>query len=153
MCSSGLQYKEAYRICPYTLCLICSSWTRLASADEYEPAARKLASLNGMEFCDPTTFDVSRLMYWPSCCKDGEYIFEVFDYPFGSPSGSFRCMGTGQIFHSGRRYRERRQLKKVRLAKQEDPTTKRGIIGAFCRTYIRSHRQWTSLSRECMNPQ
>ena len=31
-----------------------------ASADEYEPASRKLASLIGMEFCDPTTFDVSR---------------------------------------------------------------------------------------------
>lgn len=59
-----------------------------ASADEYEPASRKLASLIGMEFCDPTTFDVSRLMYWPSCCKDGEYIFEVYDHPFCSLSGS-----------------------------------------------------------------
>ena len=43
---------------------------RTASADEYEPAARKLASLIGIEFCDPTTFDVARLMYWPSCCKN-----------------------------------------------------------------------------------
>ena len=28
------------------------------SADEYEPIARKLASLIGIELCDPTTFDV-----------------------------------------------------------------------------------------------
>lgn len=64
-----------------------------ASADEYEPAARKLASLIGMEFCDSTTFDVSRLMYWPSCCKDGEYIFEIFDHPFCSLSGLLRMYG------------------------------------------------------------
>ena len=64
-----------------------------ASADEYEPAARKLASLIGMEFCDPTTFDVSRLMYWPSCCKDGEYIFEVYDQPFCSLSGLLQMYG------------------------------------------------------------
>lgn len=36
---------------------------RMSAADEYEPAARKLASLLGMEFCDPTTFEPSRLMY------------------------------------------------------------------------------------------
>ena len=29
---------------------------------------------------------------------------------------SFGCMGTGQIFHSGRRYRERRQLKGKKTA-------------------------------------
>ena len=55
-----------------------------ASADEYEPASRKLAALIGMEFCDPTTFDVSRLMYWPSCSKDGEYIYEVYAHPYCS---------------------------------------------------------------------
>ena len=42
---------------------------RTATSDEYEPAARKAAALIGIEFCDPTTFDASRLMYWPSCCS------------------------------------------------------------------------------------
>ena len=37
--------------------------SRTASADEYEPAAPKLAQLIGMEYCDPTTFEASRLMY------------------------------------------------------------------------------------------
>ena len=37
------------------------------TADEYEPIARKLAANIGIELCDPTTFDVSRLMYWPGC--------------------------------------------------------------------------------------
>ena len=43
---------------------------RTASADEYEPIARKMAEYIGLELCDPTTFEVSRLMYWPSCCSD-----------------------------------------------------------------------------------
>jgi len=40
---------------------------RTASADEYEPLARKLAGIIGIELCDPTTFETHRLMYWPSC--------------------------------------------------------------------------------------
>ena len=40
---------------------------RYATADEYEPIARKLAQIIGIELCDTTTFEASRLMYWPSC--------------------------------------------------------------------------------------
>lgn len=106
-----------------------------ASADEYEPASRKLASLIGMEFCDPTTFDVSRLMYWPSCCKDGEYIFEVYDHPFCSLSGLLQMYGDWTDISQWPQVPGTAAIEKRRLAKQEDPTTKRGIIGAFCRTY------------------
>ena len=48
---------------------------RTASADEYEPIARKMAEYIGLELCDPTTFEVSRLMYWSSCCSDSQYIY------------------------------------------------------------------------------
>ena len=50
---------------------------RTGTADEYEPAARKLASLIGIEFCDPTTFEASRLRYWPSCSSDSQYVSEI----------------------------------------------------------------------------
>ena len=43
---------------------------RTATPDEYEPCARFLADNIGMEFADPTTFEATRLMYWPSCCSD-----------------------------------------------------------------------------------
>ena len=108
---------------------------RTASADEYEPAARKLASLIGIEFCDPTTFDVSRLMYWPSCCSDGEYIFEVFDHPFCSLKGLLGMYGDWTDITQWPQVPGAEVVERRRLAKQEDPTTKRGIIGAFCRTY------------------
>lgn len=108
---------------------------RTASADEYEPAARKLASLIGIEFCDPTTFDVSRLMYWPSCCSDGEYIFEAFDHPFCSLKGLLGMYGDWTDITQWPQVPGAEVVERRRLAKQEDPTTKRGIIGAFCRTY------------------
>jgi len=108
---------------------------RTATADEYEPAARELAALIGIEHCDPTTFDGSRLMYFPSCCADSPYVYQVYDQPFCSLDGILGMYGDWKDVSRwpqvpGADARERR-----RLAKQEDPTTKKGVIGAFCRTY------------------
>ena len=103
--------------------------------DEYEPAARKLASLIGMEFCDPTTFDPCRLMYWPSCCCDGEYIYEVYDHPFCSLSGLLAMYGDWRDISEWPQVPGSEAIQKRRLARQEDPTTKRNLVGAFCRTY------------------
>ena len=60
---------------------------RTVSADEYEPLARKAAEFIGMELMDPTTFEVSRLMYWPSCCADSQYIYLWQDRPLISANG------------------------------------------------------------------
>ena len=50
---------------------------RTVTADEYEPLARKAAQLidPGMTPFDATTFQPCRLMYWPSCCSDAEYVY------------------------------------------------------------------------------
>ena len=108
---------------------------RTATADEYEPAARKLASLVGIGFCDPTTFDVSRLMYWPSCCRDSEYIYEVYDNGFCSVDGLLGMYGDWTDVMQWPQVPGTDAVERRRLAKQENPTEKRGIIGAFCRTY------------------
>lgn len=108
---------------------------KTATADEYEPAARKLASLLGIGFCDPTTFDVSRLMYWPSCCRDSEYVYEVYDNPFCSLEGLLGMYGDWHDIRQWPQVPGNDAAERRRLAKQEDPTLKRGIIGAFCRTY------------------
>lgn len=108
---------------------------RTATADEYEPAARKAASLVGIEYCDPTTFDACRLMYWPSVCSDGEYVYEIYDHPFCSLDG---LLGMYQDWHEVAEWPivpGSEAAEKRRLAKQEDPTAKQNIIGAFCRTY------------------
>lgn len=108
---------------------------RTATADEYEPAARKLAGLIGIEFCDPTTFDVARLMYWPSCCRDSEYVCEAYDRPFCSLDGLLGMYGDWTDISQWPQVPGAEAVERRRLARQEDPTAKRGIIGAFCRTY------------------
>lgn len=108
---------------------------RTASADEYEPAARKAASLIGMELCDPTTFDPCRLMYWPSCCSDGEFISEVYDRPFCSLDGLLGMYQDWKDISEWPQVPGGDAIQKRRLARQEDPTTKKGLVGAFCRTY------------------
>lgn len=108
---------------------------RTASADEYEPAARKAAEIIGIAFCDPTTFEGSRLMYWPSCCSDSEYVCEIFDRPFCSLDGLLNMYADWREVGSWPQVPGSEAITKRKVAKQEDPITKRGIIGAFCRTY------------------
>ena len=108
---------------------------RTGTADEYEPAARKLAALIGIEFCDPTTFEASRLMYWPSCCSDSQYVAEVYDKPFCSLDGVLGMYGDWRDISQWPQVPGADAIERRRLAKQENPLSKRGIIGAFCRTY------------------
>ncbi|MFP7480210.1 VapE domain-containing protein [Terribacillus saccharophilus] len=109
--------------------------SRTASADEYEPLARKLASLIGMSLADPTTFEASRLMYWPSCSKDSQYVFEHADKPFIDVDG---LLGTYNNWRDIQEWPEvpGASQSHVKLAaKQGDPTQKNGVVGAFCRQY------------------
>lgn len=108
---------------------------RTMQPDEYEPAARKLAFLIGMEYCDPTTFEASRLMYWPSCCSDSAYVCEVFDEPFCSVDGLLAMYGDWHDVMQWPQVPGADAIAGRRLAKQGDPTQKEGLIGAFCRTY------------------
>lgn len=108
---------------------------RAVSADEYEPIARKIASAIDMTACDATTFEASRLMYWPSCSKDSHYIFAYDDALFVSADGilslyeNWHDVGEWPIIPGGE------DGPRVARAKAEDPTTKKGIVGAFCRLY------------------
>ena len=108
---------------------------KTASPDEYEPAARKLASLIGIEFCDPTTFEASRLMYWPSISADGVYVYQVYDAPFCSLDSLLAKYQDWRNIQEWPQVPGSEAIEKRRVAKQEDPTTKRGVVGSFCRAY------------------
>lgn len=109
---------------------------RSVTADEYEPIARKIASLIGIDLCDPTTFEASRLMFWPSCSKDAIYVFSYEDKPFLSSDG---ILSTYEDWHDVRTWPQvpgaNEAKERLALSKQSDPTKKTGIVGAFCRTY------------------
>jgi len=107
---------------------------RTVSADEYEPLARKAAAYIGMELCDPTTFEVSRLMYWPSCCSDSQYIYAWKDRPLISADGLLAQYEDWQNCALWPQVPGAVSPSKL-AAKQGDPEAKKGVVGAFCRTY------------------
>lgn len=107
---------------------------RTCTADEYEPCARRMAEWIGMELADPTTFEASRLMYWPSCCADGEYIYYAADKPMLSVDGLLATYADWRDFTSWPAAPG--AVSPARLAaKQGDPLAKKGVVGAFCRVY------------------
>jgi putative DNA primase/helicase len=109
--------------------------SRTASADEYEPLARKLASIIGMSFADPTTFEASRLMYWPSCSRDSQYVFQQGDKPFLDTDGLLATYGDWRNIQEWPEVPGASQAHVRLAAKQGNPLEKRGVVGAFCRQY------------------
>ena len=106
-----------------------------ADADQYEPCARKLAALIWIGFCDPTTFEPTRLMYWPGVSKGAEFIYRVYDKPFCSLEGVLEMYQDWRDVQEWPQVPGADAIERRRLAKQEDPTAKKGVIGAFCRAY------------------
>ena len=108
---------------------------RTMSVEEYEPIARRLAKLIGIDWCDPTTFELNRLMFWPSCSGDSEYICEIIDAPFQGADAVLAMYGDWKDAAQWPIAEGEKAATVRRMAKQQDPTSKEGIVGAFCRTY------------------
>ncbi len=108
---------------------------RTVTADEYEPIARMAAKLIGIEMCDPSTFEPSRLMYWPSCCSDSQFVYTYGDKPFLSADGVLGLYPDWHDYTAWPQVPGIQDAHKRLAAKQGDPTQKSGVVGAFCRTY------------------
>ncbi|EFM10151.1 virulence-associated E family protein [Paenibacillus curdlanolyticus YK9] len=108
---------------------------RTVTADEYEPLARKLAQIIGIDLCDPTTFQATRLMYWPSCSADSQYVFTFGDKPFVDAEGLLGMYTDWRNVSEWPQVPGAQQVHVRMAAKQGDPAVKDGIVGAFCRQY------------------
>ena len=107
---------------------------RTCTADEYEPCARRMADMIGMELADPSTFEASRLMYWPSVCADGQYVYYPADKPMLSVDGLLATYVDWRDVASWPACPGAAAPARL-AAKQGDPETKHGVVGAFCRVY------------------
>lgn len=107
---------------------------RTVTPDEYEPCARRVAAHIGIGMADSTTFETCRLMYWPSCCSDSEYVYEVKDAPLISADFLLGTYVDWHNFLSWPQVPNAVSYQKLAM-KQGDPTEKSGVVGAFCRTY------------------
>lgn len=109
--------------------------SRPVLGDEYQAVARMLANDIGIDQFDDTTYEPHRLMYWPSTPYDGEYIYEFQDGPFLDPDQVLsRYPDWTDVSYWPESSRQAVRINSL-IRKQEDPLEKKGIIGAFCRTY------------------
>lgn len=110
---------------------------RPVSADEYEAIARMLADHIGMANFDATTFQPTRLMYWPSNSSDVDPLFEYRDLPI-LKADDVLAEYPGGNWNDVSYWPEPDGMttkRKKEADKQGDPLEKKGLVGAFCRTY------------------
>lgn len=108
---------------------------RTVTPDEYEPIARRVAEWIGINCADPTTFEASRLMYWPSISRDSEYIYTYADKPFLDADAVLQSYADWHDVTTWPVVPGTAQAVLREVDRQADPESKRGIVGAFCRTY------------------
>lgn len=115
---------------------------RVVTADRYGPLARILASRlcpsqsESMDAVDDVSFRVAQVMYWPSVCRNAE--FRVVRNSGKLVDGEAVLAEWGDWSDwSLLPYSDKRSRKRPGdpARKAENPTTKRGIVGAFCRAY------------------
>lgn len=109
--------------------------SRSITAEEYEPLARKLADMITLEWADPTTFQASRLMYWPSCSRDSKYVFHYEMKDFLDADATLKLYKDWHDHSEWPKMAHETDNFKKLADKQQDPETKSGIVGAFCKTY------------------
>ena len=110
--------------------------SRQTSPDEYQAIGRAVAKTLGIDQFDDTTYEPQRFMYWPSCSRDGEYVFEYLDAPLLDVDATLATYYDWTDVSSWPVSSREAEVIRRTAAKQEDPLEKSGIVGAFCRAYF-----------------
>ena len=111
---------------------------RAVSVDEYQAISRRIGEYVGIEQLDQSTHEAARLMYWPSCPKDGEYVFLHQEGDTLCADEILKTYGRDEAWRDCRLWptaKTETMVRMTELKKQGDPTEKPGIVGLFCRTY------------------
>ena len=109
--------------------------SREVSPDEYCAIARKVAEEIGIELFDDTTYEPSRLMYWPSTSADGEFLFHEIDGELLKPDEMLAKYTDWRNSAEWPVSKRQQTVVQREIKKQADPLEKQGTVGAFCRTY------------------
>lgn len=109
--------------------------SRPVLGDEYQAIGRMIASDLGIDQFDDTTYQPHRLMYWPSTACDAEYVFQFQDGAWLDPEEILgRYLDWKDISYWPESSRQTIHITS-QIKRQEDPLEKKGLIGAFCKTY------------------
>ena len=106
------------------------------TADEYEPVTRLLCQMiqPEMTWFDPSTAEPSRMMYYPAHCQDIAPVYYAGDKPLLDARVLLSRLQDWQDVTSWPRFPQEQTPARL-AAKQGDPETKHGVVGAFCRVY------------------
>jgi predicted P-loop ATPase len=108
---------------------------RPVSAEEYMAISRKVAEKIGMQYFDGSTFQPNRLMFWPSCPKDVEFYARQQEGDWLCADDVLKLYVDWHDMTEWPTCGDENSILSTGANKQADPSTKGGIIGAFCRTY------------------
>ncbi len=108
---------------------------REVTPDEYAALSRIVAAEIGMDFFDDSTYEPERLMYWPSTPSDGEYVFKVIDGELLNPDVYLAKLSDWRDCSLWPTSSRQSEVIQRSVRQQQDPLTKDGVVGAFCRAY------------------
>lgn len=108
---------------------------RVMTPDEYQAVSRRIADDIGIESFDSSTHQAERLMYWPSCPKDVKYVYQHNE---GKLISVDTYLSTYRDWRDTSLWPTSSKESQIRLdaaKKQGNPLEKKGLLGAFCRSY------------------
>ena len=103
--------------------------------DCYAAVARYFTAVWGIDQFDECSYRINQLMYWPTTPSDGEYICKVVNKPFLNAVEFLDAYPDWRNCSKLPISSKEKEVKTHDGKKQEDPLTKDGIVGVFCRTY------------------
>lgn len=108
---------------------------REVSPDEYSAISRRIAEWVGLAYMDKTTFEVHRLMFWPSCPTDVKPVFDKNDREFLKADDVLATYPDWRDQSYWPMCPEEERIGKTVNKKQQNPLEKKGTVGTFCRCY------------------
>lgn len=106
------------------------------SPEQHSAIARKLAEHIGMEMFDKSTFEPNRMMFFPSVSSDSQFVFEVFGRELCDPD---EVLAEYEDWRDSSKWpicpEEKRLIAGSTGARQKDPMSKDGVIGAYNKTH------------------
>ena len=97
----------SFRMCSYTTHSHTDAKPRLRwiiptdrpmTPDEYPAVARRVAEWLDIDTMDATTYELARLMYWPTCSADGPYVFREQEGPLLRVDDVLHTYGDGEAW-------------------------------------------------------
>jgi len=108
---------------------------REVSEDEYPALGRMVAKEIGIDLLDDTTYEPSRLMYWPSTPSDGEFVFREKEGEPLDPDAYLSKYADWRDCSLWPTSKRQSEVIQRSMKQQQDPLAKDGVIGVFCRAY------------------